>query len=257
MKLGYVAPAVLAGLVLAAAGSARAADEEIQVYMDEMSKAGHFGLDLHNNYVVSGDRTPDHFGGEPSAHTYRFTPEFAYGITDNLEAGLYILSTVDPRGTLTTGGEKLRLKWIAPKAQGQDWFWGLNFEIGKVSRRYDVNPWNAELKGIAGFRKGPWTVAANLNLDWAISGPAVSPASLDFDTKISYALSEKFALGIETYNGLGDVKALGRFSDADEIAYLVADTSIGKWDLNLGVGRGYSTPTDKWVLKAIVGVPFE
>jgi hypothetical protein len=31
---------------------------------------------------------------------------------------------------------------------------------------------------------------------------------------------------------------------------------VGGWDLNVGIGRGFSTFSDKWVAKAIIGVPF-
>ena len=85
-------------MVLLASVPARAAPEEIQVYMDEMSKQGEFGLDVHNNYVTQGPAEADYPGGLPSLHTYRVTPEFAYGITDNLEGGLYILSALNPHG---------------------------------------------------------------------------------------------------------------------------------------------------------------
>lgn len=33
------------------------------------------------------------------------------------------------------------------------------------------------------------------------------------------------------------------------------EKSFGKWDLNLGLGRGYGAPEDRWIVKAIVGVP--
>ena len=53
---------------LALAGPALAADEEIQVYMDEMDRPGQFGLDLHNNYVLSGDAGVDYAGEQSSLH---------------------------------------------------------------------------------------------------------------------------------------------------------------------------------------------
>jgi len=35
----------------------------------------------------------------------------------------------------------------------------------------------------------------------------------------------------------------------------VVDTAIRGWDLNLGLGRGFTGPTDHRVLKAVIGVP--
>jgi hypothetical protein len=238
--------------------TARAAPEEIQVYMNEMGKTGELGLDLHNNYVMSGPSRPDYPGGLPSLHTYRMTPEFAYGLTDNLEAGLYVLTAVNPGGGLSVGGEKVRLKYIAPKASpDQTYWWGVNFEIGYLNRYYDINPSSAELKAIYGFKKGPWTVAFNGNFDWTVSGPDPQPLSFDVDTKIAYQVRENLALGLESYNELGDTKRFGDLAHNSQMLYAVADTSLKDWDLNVGIGYGLTGEGDQWVAKFILGVPIE
>ena len=248
--------AVAAGLLLA--GPAFAADEEIQVYMDEMSRPGQFGLDLHNNYVLSGDAGLDYPGEMSGLHRYRLTPEWSYGLTPNVELGLYLpLTTLGSHGHFAADGVKGRIKFIAPKADGQTWFWGLNLEIGRVSHALDENPWNGELKGIAGGRFGRWTVASNLNFDFKIAGRAPAPASLDFDTKVAYALTKELAVGVESYNGLGTFRRFGRFGEADQALYGVIDAGLGKWDLNLGLGHGYGSSRDGWTFKAIVGVPID
>jgi hypothetical protein len=251
--------AVCAGLAaMALATPVLAAPEEIQVYMDEMGKPGEFGLDIHNNYVTSGPATPDYPGGLESRHTYRVTPEFAYGITDNLEAGLYVLSALNPHGGYSIGGEKVRLKFIAPKrSPDQDYWWGLNFEIGRVNRYYDINPSNAELKTIYGFRKGPWTVAFNGNIDWTVSGPQPTGAVFDVDTKVSYKVHPNLGLGFEIYDGLGDSHRFGDLAHEEHMLYAVADTGFKDWDLNIGVGHGLTRVGDQWVAKFILGVPID
>ena len=250
----FAAAALL--LTWAAAGAAVAAPEEIQVYEDDLVRPGGFGLDLHNNYVLSGDTLPDHIGGAAPQGAYRFTPEFYYGVAPNLEAGLYILSEVERDGTTTVGGEKLRLKYIAPRGrENQPFYWGVNFEIGRVSNRYDVNPWNAELKGIAGYVRGPWNFVGNANLDWTVSGPQRQKPTLNLSTKLGYAVAKDLSLGLESYNDIGDAHNFGKLGRQQEALYAVVDTAIRGWDLNLGIGRGFTGPTDHWVLKAVVGVP--
>lgn len=60
--------------------AAYAADEEIQVYVDDMSDPGEIGLDTHVNYVFSGESTvSDYSGAQDSLHRLRVTPEFSYG----------------------------------------------------------------------------------------------------------------------------------------------------------------------------------
>lgn len=236
-----------------------AADEEIQVYMDEMSARGAFGLDVHLNYVPVGRGADvDYAGQMASQGRWRITPEFAYGLTPNLELGAYLpLATVDRHGRVEAGGVKGRIKFIAPRAADDPFFWGLNFELGRVRRDLDINPWNAELKGIVGYRKGPWTVAGNLNIDWAVSGPERGPTTYQLATKITYTLREGFDVGLENYNSLGDSRRLGDLGQNDQEVFAVVDKSFGKWDLDLGVGRGYGRPEDGWVVKAIIGVPID
>jgi hypothetical protein len=247
--------ALAAALVLPAA--ARAADEEIQVYMDDMDAPGTFGLDVHTNYVATGSSEPDSpDNGQSPLHRVRITPEWSYGASKNVELGLYLpLATFEGNGRVQAAGIKGRIKWLAPHADGQDWFWGLNLEVGRVNHTLDVNPWNAELKGFWGVRKGPVTFAMNANLDWTLSGPAPSPASLDIDAKLAVTVRKGLDLGVETYNGFGPFKDLGQFGQEDQTIYGAADLTLGKWDLNLGVGHGYGGNRDGLVLKAIIGVP--
>jgi len=252
------------GLLLAGAAglvsskAAIAAPEEIQVYMDEMSDPGQFGLDLHTNFVATGRQLNDYPEEQQSLHRPRVTPEFAYGLTKNLELGLYLpLATMDQRGHVDTDGVKARIKFIAPRPEGQNWFWGANFEIGAVKHKLDENPVNAQLKGIIGTRVGRWTIAFNGNVDFKVSGPASSPAAFDVDTKISYALSDKLAVGIETYNGTGGFNRFGAFGTSEQASFVAIDTSLGRWDLNFGVGAGYGSNRDQMIIKAIVGVPIE
>ncbi len=239
-----------------AATPALAGPEEVQVYMDEMGAPGEIGLDVHTNYVLSGDPIADYPGEQQSRHRLRITPEFALGLSDNVELGAYLpLGTIDGQGHVGIDGVKFRMKYIAPRAVGQKWFIGANFEIGRVDRKLDINPYNAEFKGIAGVRFGKWTVAANANVDFTVSGPAPGPASIEVATKVNYALSPKFALGVENYTGIGEFRALGRFGSSEQASYVTIDTSVGRWDLNLGVGRGYGANPDKWIVKAVIGVP--
>jgi hypothetical protein len=249
--------AILLGLAFPS--QAWAADEEIQVYMDEMNPAGGFGLDVHVNYVPSGrPANLDWTGEEASEHRLRVTPEWSYGLTSWLELGAYLpLMEVDARGSLELGGVKGRVKFIAPHEQGSHFFWGLNYELGRVRRGLDINPWNSELKAIAGWHRGKVILAGNVNFDFAVSGPQKGPATFQLATKAAYELRPGFSLGLENYNDLGDTHRLRLDGHGDHMTFVTIDKTLGRFDLNLGVGRGYGAPEDKWVVKAIIGIPID
>ncbi len=253
-RLAFAIPALL---VLTVAGHAAAAPEEIQVYEDDMDKLGTFGLDVHNSYVWGPPSDLQYPGEQQPDYRYRATPEWSYGLTQNVELGLYLPLAEISNGALDIDGLKGRIKFIAPKPANQDWYWGVNFELGAVNKRLDVNPWNAELKGIVGWRHGRWDLAFNTNIDWVVSGPRQSSPSVQFATKASYKVSKELALGIESYNGVG---AFDRFlspAGQGHSTFLTADTSFGDWGLNVGVGHGYSGEPDHWIFKFILTIPID
>jgi hypothetical protein len=185
----------------------------------------------------------------------RITPEFGYAVSDSWELGAYLpLANVDDTGELSVDGVKLRLKYIAPH-QEQGLFWGANLEIGYVNDTLDQNPWNGELKGIVGWRSGPWTLAGNANLGFKVAGDYDAPADFGIATKVSYALSDTLSLGVENYNSFGELDHFSAFDRNDQQVYVVADAVFGNWDLNIGAGWGYGEPEDNFIIKAIVGVP--
>ena len=164
----------LCGLVTIAAfgftgSAALAAPDEIQVYTEEMNDPGEFGLELHVNYAIEGAKAPAYAGEMMSHHRLQVTPEFSYGITKALEGGLYLPVAMGPDGNAYGNGLRFRLKFIAPREDGERFFWGLNTEIGYSPRRVSESYWGMELRPIAGYRGGDWLVSFNPILDMALS----------------------------------------------------------------------------------------
>lgn len=233
-----------------------AASEEVQVYLDDLSASGQFGVDVHNSLVLRGSRTPAYPGETPPHHQYRLTPEFYYGITPTLELGLYVLTSRSAAGNTRLDGSKLRLKTIAPHDDKSGGFWGLNLEIGKTAPSASETPWNGQLKGILGWRSGPWTFGANPNLDWSISKGG-GPVAASLDLKVAHQVSERTQLGAELYSDLGPARATQAWKRNAKTLYAVLDQELGhEIDLNLGIGRGLTPDADRWTLKFIVGTHF-
>ena len=246
---------MLTGCLLLASPLCLAADEEIQVYEDDLSAPGQFGVDVHNNYVLSGSGTPGYPGEQPPLHVYRLTPEFYYGLSKTVELGVYLLSTRAPDGSAHIDGSKMRIKYVPEHDAEHGFYWGANLEIGRTSQRVSEQPWNGQLKGILGYRTGAWTFTANPNLDWSLS-PGGGPADFGVDVKIAYAVTDKTKLGIESYNNLGPLGSLGPLDDYAKSLYLAMDHDFGSVDLNVGVGRGLTGAADDWTVKFIVGTRF-
>jgi hypothetical protein len=234
---------------------AHAAPEEIQVYLDDMSAPGQFGLDVHNNYVFSGDTRPAYPGQLPPGNVYRLTPEFYYGLSDTLELGFYALSTRADNSDPHFEGAKVRIKYIAPHDKDQGPFWGANLEVGRTDQRVSQTPWNAELKGILGYRTGPWTLAVNPNFDWSMSSGG-GPVTLGLDAKVAYGVTAKTQIGFESYNELGPLAHLDALSKNSKTLFAVVDHDFDSFDLNVGIGRGLTGDADRWVFKFIVGMHF-
>ena len=136
---GLIRLAVLATF-MGATNACHAAPEEIQVYLDDLRAPGQLGVDVHNNFVVSGRRAAEYAGEQPPAKVYRLTPEFAYGLSSMIELGFYALSTTDAGGNFHGDGLKARIKYIAPHDAQAGLFWGVNLEVGRSSQRVFREP---------------------------------------------------------------------------------------------------------------------
>ena len=83
--------AALAILVLLVAPAiALAQTDEIQVYDSSIADKGKVNIMLHNNFTPSGSKTPAFPGAIISDHAYVGVAEWAFGVTDWFEQGLYL-----------------------------------------------------------------------------------------------------------------------------------------------------------------------
>ena len=246
-------------LLLLAAGTAFAAPEEIQVYLDEFAEPGKYGLDFHSNYVLSAQP------GAGTRRQLRVTPELSYGINENWETALYGLTSAGPAisgGQPVTDGVKVRVKW-RPRAPSADspWYGAINVEVGKLSRRFNSEGTSAELKLIGMYSQGPWVMGANLNIDRSLRRPARSAATYEIDTKVSYRLNPEvdgdWRIGVEQYAFMDAIRAQVAPSARNTNTFLVTDFAFRGWDFNLGLGKVSGTAADRWLVKAIIGVPLD
>jgi hypothetical protein len=246
---------LLALVILGAVPSARAADDEIQVYTDEINKPGELGLELHLNYVTVGSRARAWPQQVPPRQLFRTTPEFSYGLAERWELGLYLPTTKGPGEDLHLEGGKARLKYLdAP--QERPFYWGVNVELGRLALRTVEQNWNAEIRPILGYRAGDWHYTFNPRLGMALSGGASRVPDFNPCFRIMRKLSDDWAVGVEHYSEFGPVNRFLPASERAQNTYLVLDGRIEKMDFNIGVGKGWTGPSDRVVFKAILGFNF-
>ncbi len=82
--------AVLAFVLLAAPVVAIAQTDEIQVYDAEIADQGVFNLMIHTNYTPIGRKTGDFPGAIIPDHSVNGAAEWAYGVKEWFEQGLYL-----------------------------------------------------------------------------------------------------------------------------------------------------------------------
>jgi hypothetical protein len=139
---------------LAFAVPARATDE-IQVYNAGIATPGQFTIQQHLNYVGAGIKEPPFPGGIVSNHSLNGTPEFAYGVTDWWELGLYLPFSVQD-GRFYSDAFKLRTLFVSPHADQRNFFYGVNFELSNETPPFAQTRWALEIRPIIGVRNAEY-----------------------------------------------------------------------------------------------------
>lgn len=231
--------------------------DEIQVYDDSINKQGAFGLELHVNTTPSGRSASNYPHEVPPEHALRINPEFSYGLSQDFEAGFYLPTILNSKSEYDVAGAKLRLKWLPLHSElNQGWFAGVNLELSRLQQKYSESQSTAETRFIFGRRTEDWLIAFNPILDFNLSGQyrRQSP-DLVAALKLSRKLASGLSTGFEYYSSLGKVNDMLPVNQQDNRLYLTFDVDRAPWVFNIGLGRGLTSASDKWTLKAVFEVP--
>ncbi len=244
----------LAACVLAQLGgptSARAVTDEIQVYDAEINNPGQFSVEFHNNFTPIGHNQPDFPGGIASNHTLNGVPEWAYGVTNWFELGVYApIYSITGESRFTFDGVKLRALFVVPHAAEKKFFYGVNFELGYNSRWWDPSRFGGEVRFICGYRIGQVDLIFNPIFDTTFNGIA----SLDFvpAERVAYNFSAKWAAALEHYSDYGPLKRFLPLSEQDHTLFAAIDYKGEPNSIEFGVGHGFTSAGDCLVFKLMV-----
>jgi hypothetical protein len=239
---------VLLTALSAAMGAAMAQTDEIQVYDAGIADPGKLNLTWHNNYTPLGRDTPAFPGAVIPDKSFNGVPEWAYGVTDWFEAGLYlpIYSLSRGRG-LSFDGFKLRTLFVSPHAADRTFFYGMNFEYSYNSKFWDTTRFSGEVRPILGVHLHPVDLIINPILDThydRLGNLEFVPAS-----RIAYNYSDNLAFALEEYADFGPVKRFLPSHQQFHEVFGVVDYSTKLVNIEFGAGIGLTGASDQVTLK--------
>ena len=143
---------------------------------------------------------------------------------------------------------------MAPDAAKRSFFYGVNFELGYEMPRFSATPWNLEIRPIIGVRNSEWEFIVNPIVDVGFA----SAGEADFAPAIRLArnIGEERFIGLEYYSDFGKIGDFLPLQKQSQQLFAVTDFKLDKWDVELGAGYGFTTGSDRFVIKAILGYAF-
>jgi hypothetical protein len=234
-------------------GQPAQATDEIQVYNAGIAAVGQFTIQQHLNYIPLGLTDPPFPGGLVSNHSINGTPEFAYGVTDWWEVGLYLPFAIQDRQFLSDAF-KLRTLFVSPHAEQRDFFYGVNFEFSNTTPKFSQSRFALEIRPIIGVRNADYEFIVNPIVD--ISFGKYGEADFAPAARVARKLGPDLFVGLEYYSDFGEIGNFAKLADQQHTLFAVTDFKAGVFDVNFGVGYGLTPGSDRFVVKTIVGYAF-
>jgi hypothetical protein len=252
-KVNALGLVMLAFALFGTSAVAMAQTDEIQVYDAEIEDQGKFNLMIHSNFTPIGRKTPDFPGGIIPNRSVNGTAEWAYGVTDWFEQGLYLpVYTIYSKGRGgSINGFKLRELFVRPHAGDHTFFYGVNFEFSVNSKYWESKRISSEVRPIVGLHLHPVDIVFNPIVDTDYTGGF---GNLEFvpATRIAYNVNDKWAAAIEEYADCGPLRHFLPGNEQSHEVWAVMDRSSKILNIEAGVGVGVTPGADKLTFKLML-----
>jgi hypothetical protein len=246
--LGWIAFALFAAPAVTFAQT-----DEIQVYDAEIEDQGKFNIMIHSNFTPSGRKTPNFPGGIIANHSYNGTAEWAYGVADWFEQGLYlpVYSIYSSGRGGTINGFKLRELFVRPHARDHTFFYGVNFEFSVNYLYWESRRITSEVRPIVGVHLHAWDIVFNPIVDTDYTGGF---GNLEFvpATRVGYNFNKNWAAALEEYSDDGPLRKFLPMRDQFHEVWAVMDHNNKYLNIETGIGVGVSHGADKLTLKLML-----
>ena len=247
----WISAGVMVMVAAAWAPSLSAQADEIQVYDGGLAAPGVFNITLHNNFTARGIATPAFDGAVVPDGSLNGVPEWAYGVNDWLEVGLYLpLYSADSDHGFGVNGVKLRTLFAVPNAADRFFFYGLGIEYSFNAKHWDPEFFTSEIRPIIGWHFRPVDLIFNPILGTAYD----SFGNMEFSpsARLAYNASDTWAFAVEEYADFGPLNGLYGSSDQAHQLFGVVDYVGSAMEVQFGVGFGLTDSADALNFKLIL-----
>jgi hypothetical protein len=239
--------------MLAAPTAVFAQTDEIQVYDAVIADQGVFNVMVHSNFTPSGRKAADFPGGIIANHSVNGAVEWAYGVTDWMEQGLYfpVYSAYSQGRDGSLNGFKIRELFVRPHADDHTFFYGVNFEFSVNYKYWEPRRYTSEVRPIIGLHLKPVDIIINPIVDTDWTGGF---GNLEFvpAVRVAYNLNEAWAVAAETYSDFGTLHHMVNGHDQFQEAWATIDHKGKVINIETGVGLGLTASSDKLTFKFMI-----
>ncbi|QEM03579.1 hypothetical protein DIU31_008635 [Mucilaginibacter rubeus] len=230
---------------------------EIQVYGSETVEKGKTMFELHSNYTLNGSKTVTS-GELPTNHVVHETVEITHGWTTWFETGFYIFNSIGDAGRTAYVGSHIRPRVAAPSS----WNWpvgvSISTEFGFQKAAFSANTSTLEIRPIVDKKWNKLYVSLNPTLEKSFKGPDQNRGfTFSPNVKGSYDVTKVVALGLEYYGSTGPFFHYDPIKQQDHQLFVATDLNADpKWEFNGGIGYGFTSNSDRAIVKIIIGRRF-
>jgi hypothetical protein len=223
----------------------------MRIVSDEISALGEVGLEFQTNIAkpaIYGDN-------QGQGNVFQGIIEPAYGIAEHWEVSLQLpVEQVD--GAWYGTGFNTELQYVAPHNAAEGFYWGGRAEINYVTPVGLQESWQTELRAVFGYRADGWHLILNPSITVPSTG-ADQQITFEPSAKVVYQIDMQTEVGLEYFVETGSIAHFLPYQQQYQLPMFVLDKKLRNADINIGIGKGLTNSTDRWVFKTIVSFLFD
>ena len=247
-RLYTIAAATAVSLLIPVTRAIAQQGYEFEVYDNHIKTPGSIELELNTNFVASGRKELDE-GVFPTHHMWRSSLEVGAGVTNWLEASVYILGARQSGGPTDYVGNRLRLTAVLPSRWNLPFDVGFTQETGYARPGFAENRWTYELAPMIGKSWRSVAVVVNPAFERSLGDPANRLIEFEPRGRISYGFGDEGAVSLEYYSSLGPTTHLDPVAGQKHQLFLAVEKELkNRWELAASFGKGLTSSSDHAVL---------